>query len=173
MLKHCPAPANLPGWYGSPPQDSSENAETIVALVPGFPDAVGLHPKIHQRMLKLNHQAGSAVRFLGSPPQDSSENAETDDYDNQPAERLEGSPPQDSSENAETPGGKFAPVAWVGGLHPKIHQRMLKQLISVPETAVVPGSPPQDSSENAETLNQFDATVEYSGVSTPRFIREC
>jgi len=38
---------------GSPPQDSSENAETVVEFEPIEVVEKGLHPKIHQRMLKL------------------------------------------------------------------------------------------------------------------------
>jgi len=37
---------------GSPPQDSSENAETTTVGVGIDKSAGGLHPKIHQRMLK-------------------------------------------------------------------------------------------------------------------------
>jgi len=59
------------------------------------------------------------------------------------------------------------------GLHPKIHQRMLKRTDGVDVEVVDMWSPPQDSSENAETAADSIVSDFSNAVSTPRFIREC
>jgi len=117
--------SEIPCQRRSPPQDSSENAETVGASVIK-PAVRGLHPKIHQRMLKHSNSLSVVIRSTGSPPQDSSENAETGNV-SRFSRAIVGSPPQDSSENAETP------------LCRHNHSRRKIR------------SPPQDSSENAET----------------------